>query len=360
MGVYEKNKLCYILFQDTSIIIVNNDTAKYYVFKRVPFTEKIFSRIDEVVLTEEEISRLSIEFSEKSDIVLDFIDKLCKLKILLHIDDIESPNSHNLRSRFWTEILYLSKFTSKPYQLLDEIISKKVLVIGAGALGSSLVLKLSAIGIKYIYCIDGDRIELDNLTRQILYTPEDISDGLFKVEALNNMVKKFYPESNFLGIKQYINSYKDCLKYIPKDIDLIIQTADSPIGEIDDWINNFSLCTQIPVIYSHFGSVGPFVIPTKSPCLKCLNNFLDKKTDGLHSLTKRLFENKPNTKSPSFVTGTQINELLILDLVKKYWITGENEEIHNKVYTFYDGFSNIKEVEFPYSDKCKCKEINHG
>ncbi|WP_269760810.1 hypothetical protein, partial [Streptococcus dysgalactiae] len=70
MGVYEKNKLCYILFQDTSIIIVNNDTAKYYIFKRVPITEKIFSKIDEGVLTVDEISELSMEFPGKSDIML--------------------------------------------------------------------------------------------------------------------------------------------------------------------------------------------------------------------------------------------------------------------------------------------------
>ncbi|WP_269761034.1 HesA/MoeB/ThiF family protein, partial [Streptococcus dysgalactiae] len=275
-------------------------------------------------------------------------------------DEIESTDSSDISNRFWTEILYLSKFTSKPYQLLDDIISKKILIIGAGALGSSLVLKLSAIGIKSIYCIDGDKIELDNLTRQILYTPKDISDGLFKVEPLNNMIKKFYPESCFLGIQKYINSYEDCLRYIPKDVDLIIQTADYPIGEIDDWVNKFSQSSRIPVIYSHFGSVGPFVVPTKSPCLNCLNKFLDRQTEGLHSITKNLYENKPNSKSPSFVMGTQINELLILDFVKKYWITGEMEKVYNKVFTFYDGYLNIREIEFSFSEKCMCRENKNG
>ncbi|VOR73570.1 Uncharacterised protein [Streptococcus pneumoniae] len=33
MGVYVKNKLCYIIFQEQSILVVNNDIAKYYVFE---------------------------------------------------------------------------------------------------------------------------------------------------------------------------------------------------------------------------------------------------------------------------------------------------------------------------------------
>ncbi|MTV75552.1 ThiF family adenylyltransferase, partial [Streptococcus pneumoniae] len=46
-----------------------------------------------------------------------------------------------------------------------------------------------AIGVRDIICIDGDKIELDNLTRQILYTPGDIEKNLFKVSALESRIK---------------------------------------------------------------------------------------------------------------------------------------------------------------------------
>lgn len=124
------------------------------------------------------------------------------------------------------------------------------------------------------------------------------------------------------------------MNYIPHNSDLIIQTADYPIGKLDDWINKVSLKYNIPVIFSHFGSVGPFLIPSETGCLRCLDQFLDTKTNGLNSITKNFFQNIPNSKSPSFVTGTQLNELLILDIIKKFWISDEYRDFYNKVYTF--------------------------
>lgn len=67
----------------------------------------------------------------------------------------------------------------------------KVLVVGAGGLGSPLILYLAAAGIGKIGIIDFDKVELHNLHRQILYTQEDV--GKYKVEVAAEKVQAINP-----------------------------------------------------------------------------------------------------------------------------------------------------------------------
>ena len=57
----------------------------------------------------------------------------------------------------------------------------KVLVIGAGGLGSPCAFYLAAAGIGTLGIVDFDRVELNNLQRQILHSTQDI--GMLKVES---------------------------------------------------------------------------------------------------------------------------------------------------------------------------------
>ena len=56
-----------------------------------------------------------------------------------------------------------------------KLINSKVLVIGAGGLGSPLLLYLAAAGVGTIGIIDDDKVELSNLQRQIIHTNDNIN-----------------------------------------------------------------------------------------------------------------------------------------------------------------------------------------
>jgi molybdopterin/thiamine biosynthesis adenylyltransferase/rhodanese-related sulfurtransferase len=68
----------------------------------------------------------------------------------------------------------------------------KVLVIGAGGLGSPVIQYLAAAGVGTIGIIDGDRVEPSNLHRQLLFTTDDI--GKSKALVAGDKVKKINPE----------------------------------------------------------------------------------------------------------------------------------------------------------------------
>lgn len=76
-------------------------------------------------------------------------------------------------------------------QLLDA----KVLVIGAGGLGSALITYLAAAGVGQLGVVDHDRVELSNLARQILHENGDI--GRLKVESAEDRVHELNPDVRF-------------------------------------------------------------------------------------------------------------------------------------------------------------------
>ena len=70
--------------------------------------------------------------------------------------------------------------------------SARILVIGAGGLGCPAMQYLAAAGIGKLIIVDFDRIDMTNLNRQILFTPEDI--GEYKAEVAARKLKLFNPQ----------------------------------------------------------------------------------------------------------------------------------------------------------------------
>ncbi|MFM9889991.1 MAG: HesA/MoeB/ThiF family protein [Rickettsiales bacterium] len=77
------------------------------------------------------------------------------------------------------------------------LLAARVLVIGAGGLGSASISYLAAAGVGHIAVADPDRVELSNLARQILHETGDI--GRLKVESAADRVAEINPEIDFVS-----------------------------------------------------------------------------------------------------------------------------------------------------------------
>lgn len=73
-----------------------------------------------------------------------------------------------------------------------KLLASKVLVIGAGGLGSHALGSLAAAGIGHIGIVEPDRVELSNLQRQTLFETADI--GQFKAEAARDRMEEINPD----------------------------------------------------------------------------------------------------------------------------------------------------------------------
>lgn len=82
----------------------------------------------------------------------------------------------------------------------EKLLNSKVLVIGAGGLGSPVLMYLAAAGVGTIGVIDDDTVELSNLQRQIVHTTESV--GMPKVESAANTIKAINPDVKVIQYKE--------------------------------------------------------------------------------------------------------------------------------------------------------------
>ena len=123
------------------------------------------------------------------------------------------------------------------------ITSKKVVVIGCGALGTNIANLLVRGGVGEILLVDRDLVELSNIHRQVLYSEKDIGSpkaetAAVKLKEVNSEIK-----INYL-IKDVMSSN---ISEVVKGYDLIMDGTDNiPVRLL---INDYSIKAGIPWIY---------------------------------------------------------------------------------------------------------------
>jgi adenylyltransferase/sulfurtransferase len=104
-----------------------------------------------------------------------------------------------------------------------KLLDAKVLVIGAGGLGSPVSIYLALAGVGTIGIVDFDTVDVTNLQRQILHHHDDV--GRSKVESARETLKAYNPETNVITHEVPLTS--DNAMEIMADYDIIVNGADN-------------------------------------------------------------------------------------------------------------------------------------
>jgi adenylyltransferase/sulfurtransferase len=144
------------------------------------------------------------------------------------------------------------------------LLKKKVLIVGAGGLGSAAAELLLRSGVENIAIIDQDKIELTNLGRQLLYTEKDISKD--KAVVAKEKLKEINSKAKIERYNKFLTNKNISLlgKY-----DLILDCTDNL--ETRFWINTYCRKNKIPWIYASAIRWEGYVmlIQPRGPCLSC-------------------------------------------------------------------------------------------
>ena len=143
-----------------------------------------------------------------------------------------------------------------------------VLVVGVGGLGSPIAIYLAAMGIGKIGIIDKDKVDISNLSRQIIFTTNDIKKK--KSSTAINKLKKINPEIQLQSFYEKLNIKN--INKIAKNYNIIVDGSDNFRTRF--LINDYCFRTKKILIsgaISKFeGQVHTFNFSKKnSPCLRC-------------------------------------------------------------------------------------------
>ncbi|RKD73288.1 adenylyltransferase/sulfurtransferase [Sinobaca qinghaiensis] len=150
----------------------------------------------------------------------------------------------------------------------QSIEQKHAVIIGAGALGSSMAETLVRAGVGAVSIVDRDYVEHSNLNRQQLYTELDADNSTAKAAAAE---ARLLDINRHADIKAVVGEVDPSLleSFLPADI--IIDALDN--FETRMLVNDFACRQQIPFVYGAcVGSYGLTytILPGDTPCLHCL------------------------------------------------------------------------------------------
>ncbi len=131
----------------------------------------------------------------------------------------------------------------------EKLYNARVLLVGAGGLGSSVALYLTAAGIGNLGIIDADKVSLSNLQRQVLYRENEI--GKSKVESAKNTLNKLNSDTKIEIYNE--NLTLENAEHIIKKYDIIIDGTDN--FETRFLIND--VCVKYDKVYV-YGAIAGF------------------------------------------------------------------------------------------------------
>ena len=149
----------------------------------------------------------------------------------------------------------------------QKLLDAKVLLLGAGGLGSPTALYLAAAGVGTLGIVDDDVVDVSNLQRQVIHTTERI--GVPKVDSAEEQVKALNPDVEVVKYKTRLDASN--IMEIIEGWDIIVDGVDNfPTRYL---LNDASVRLQIPVVSAAIlgfeGQLSVFA-PYEGPCYRCL------------------------------------------------------------------------------------------
>lgn len=145
--------------------------------------------------------------------------------------------------------------------------TKRVVVIGAGGVKSTLLMSLVAAGVGELTILEFDRVELSNLNRQCLYTERDV--GRFKGDCAREFLHARNSEVKIDWINDRVSG-ENISTYI-KSADFVVEGGESPHGR--NVVNRACLESNIPFVHASaqfsYGYVLSVVPALRTACFAC-------------------------------------------------------------------------------------------
>lgn len=213
----------------------------------------------------------------------------------------------------------------------EKLKKAKVLVAGAGGLGSPVSTYLAIAGVGTIILADFDSVDPSNLNRQFLHHEKDI--GRLKIESAKEKLLSMNPDIEVETIAEMLTESN--LETLVPECDIIVDALDNL--ETRHILNRLAIKRKIPLIHGavtgYDGQVTT-IVPGKTPCFYCIFPRISK---------KEVFPILGAT--PGIIGSIQANEAI-------KFLTGQGKLLEGRLL-FWSGLSgNFSEISLSKLNNC--------
>ncbi|MGB9927096.1 MAG: HesA/MoeB/ThiF family protein [Methanosarcina sp.] len=213
----------------------------------------------------------------------------------------------------------------------EKLRKAKVLVAGAGGLGSPISTYLAIAGIGKIILVDFDTVDLSNLNRQFLHHEKDL--GRAKVESAKEKLLAMNSGIEVEIIQEKLTEAN--IEALIPECDIIVDALDNQ--ETRHMLNRFAVKRKIPLVHgavSGYDGQATTIIPGKTPCFYCIFPRISK---------KEVFPIIGAT--PGIIGSIQANEVI-------KFLTGQGKLLEGRLL-FWSGLSgSFSEISLSKLNSC--------
>ena len=262
-----------------------------------------------------------------------------------------SNDKNEKKEEKYTELTEEEKYRYNRQTLLTEygengqikLKNSKVMIIGAGGLGSSCIMHLAGSGVGKMCIIDNDVVDVQNLHRQVIHNINNV--GMNKALSAKKFVNLLNPLVEVIALNESFTN-KNAIN-LCKEYDIIIDCCDNPKTRF--------LCNDVAVILNKpfisaasvrwDGQIGVYVKNCKGeklPCYRCLNPKAPLKEN-----VKKCAQVGVIGTMPAIIGTLEANETI-------KFILGKDEQILQRKIMIFDGYDNKVKVMKTrnYQDDC--------
>ncbi|WP_410643596.1 ThiF family adenylyltransferase [Amycolatopsis sp. lyj-346] len=211
----------------------------------------------------------------------------------------------------------------------ERLRAQRVCLLGMGGWGSWLALNLALTGFGTLRLVDGDRVELSNLGRQVLYDASSV--GRLKVTAARDALRRINPHVDIEEVPEFVRPDRVQVERVLADATLVClcwsDGAHFVPGTAGEIVHDVAVQLHIPVLEIAADpfdvTVGPlYPNDGTGPCFRCVRPQLQTLWWGASTTTSELrkaqmsvsplrrTENAQNAPSLSAMAGLAVNDLM--------------------------------------------------
>lgn len=256
--------------------------------------------------------------------------------------------SYDREERHSRSFLFYSLSGAEIEQVQKNVSDKTIAIVGCGGIGNVVSALLATAGVGEFILVDNDRIELSNLSRQIMFKESDCDK--YKTTVLAQALKDRASQIKITEYREFIDKHNiECLK----NVDFILISGDQE--NVLDLINDFAVEHNIP--FMNVGYVediavwGPLVIPRKTGCYQCkqhLVNFANLSQDQIDKC--RAINNgyqAPSTGPINMMTSS----FAALDILKFLGNFGQIQSLNTRIGIWSHDL-HIEKQDYSHNPSC--------